>query len=240
MPVSKDKRSTLEQIGLHALLPGLTLAADKTVELLNDLRAQLGMAPTFGSSGVFDLFQSASVFGEEKARLGRPPGSRPALALQNGESGNGGSTRSSPISQRWAVIKEAGMLIHGSPSTKDVERARKIITARSKSHDAPPDGHEQRKQQPKSKPRRTLSASQKNQLGKRSRYRWRTMKAAGLYSKGKLPTNELLAKAEKILAAMKEEKKAAKKAAVKTISKSTTRQKAKRTTASQALQQASQ
>ncbi len=177
-----NKRSALEMIGLHALLPGLTFAADTAVTALNQLRQQIGFPPFGNPSGIFAAWETNGLSNNnnDRPRRGRPPGSGrkllPAPALP-------ASRNTTIMRDRWDLVKKAALTIHGSPSESDAERARDIIAGVTPG-----------------KRLRRLSARGKRSISENTRRRWNLVREAGLKTNG-LPSARLVAKAERIITA---------------------------------------
>ncbi len=245
----KLNESVLAQIGRQTLLAGVTFATSSIVEQLNDLRSQLGMPPVFS-------IETSDGSGEPGKRRGRPPGSVNKRIAGVDGTGN----PESAMSERRALVKEAGLKIHGSPSEADAAEARKILAARGatrtgettaaatpagtttilkrrwaliraadmkvkgspderlaqkaltyltrKGIPLPPEATMPLNHEPPRPTGRHLTTEQKDNLRSVTAYRWRAIREAGLVHlcrPGRLPSNEVLAKAEKILKARQEE-----------------------------------
>jgi hypothetical protein len=118
-----------------ALMPGLSLAVERTLESLNEARRVLGMPPV-------------SLVDNAAPRRGRPPKSvanalpvatPPAPAVERAAprkramSKTGRKSVGHHTRERWALVKEAGLTLSGrSPSSADVEKAKKILARRQK------------------------------------------------------------------------------------------------------------
>ncbi len=214
------QRTRLEMVGTQALLAGVTFAAERAIELLNDIRAELDL-PLMGmeTNGVLATVREPALLGPDDnkervkrkhTRRSKPPGS-----------GSGPKT-----ARRWRIVKAAGLYKggSGSPSGELVERATKLLRARGQwplpgeeEEEQPraiklaaktfPDLNLHEPEAPVWDGKRHMSKTAKKRLGTSTQQRWDTVKAAGVahLSHGKLPTNKLLAKAEAILAKRKEQ-----------------------------------
>jgi hypothetical protein len=119
-----------EQFEMIGLLPGLTLAAEHAVELLNEARAALSLSPVHLDIGRSKARKEAAAAAEPEPAGGteihevpkRKKGKSTAAYKRAGE-----ATR-----ERWAIVKEAGIKLKGSgaPTIAMVERARKILAKR--------------------------------------------------------------------------------------------------------------
>jgi hypothetical protein len=137
-----NNTSKFEAMAMQSLLPGLTFAAERAIELLNQTRAFLSLAPVFlqGIEGA-------------PARRGRPPRQpeperSPALdwaipepevaaparakkAVRRGWTPAQRKAIGERTRLRWEAIREAGIKPRAaSPSKIEVERALRIIERR--------------------------------------------------------------------------------------------------------------
>jgi hypothetical protein len=121
----------VELMAMQSLLPGLTVAAEQAIELLNEARTVLGLPPVGINAGAgntrksrggppatdnkYSIHEAPPVVGTGKRRVSK-------LARQK----LGASTR-----ERWAAVKEAGIDTKGKlPTAADLARARKMIARR--------------------------------------------------------------------------------------------------------------
>lgn len=133
-----NNASRFEAMAMQSLLPGLTFAVERAVELLNRTRAVLSLPPVI----VVSPEQSAP------ARRGR----RPRAAQIEDEPVESEAEEAAPVKasrkrwtpkqrreigqrtrDRWAAMREAGITPRkNSPSSAEVQRALKIIERRTR------------------------------------------------------------------------------------------------------------
>jgi hypothetical protein len=150
-PMLNQNARNLELMAMQSLLPGLTVAVERSIELLNEARGALALPLVMLQTG-----DSVA-----PKRRGRPPGRPPAASVvpppPEEEPGNGKHIHEAPASKkqaakarrkmtaaqrqavgeatraRWDVVREAGIKPKsGSPSNAEVERALRIIQRKSK------------------------------------------------------------------------------------------------------------
>ena len=119
-------------MAMQSLLPGLTFAAERSIELLNEVRTVLSLPP-------------AKMHVGELVRRGRPPGTartappaNPAIheaprakkkaAVGRKMSAAQGKEVGRRTRERWEIVREAGLKPKGgSPTNAEVMRALKIV-----------------------------------------------------------------------------------------------------------------
>jgi hypothetical protein len=120
----------MNEMELIGLLPGLSDAAQRSVERLNEVRAAVHMPPVVLTS-------------PNGKRRGRPPGSKKAVDVQpppevqaapaeeqekpNRLSPKGRKAIGNSTSRRWAIVREAGMHSSTMPTNAMVAKALKKI-----------------------------------------------------------------------------------------------------------------